>query len=157
MINADHLVNDGLNRFSCKNNGGRTWTYNQGVILGGLLELHRATGDAALLTQARAIADAATATPVLVRDGVLTEPCGLTCSGRDVPSFKGAFVRNLGELNRALPDHPYGTFLTRQVSALWKYDRTSLDQYGLHWAGPLANLDASTQHSALDAYVAALP
>ena len=33
MINADNLVNDGLDA-SCKNNKRTTWTYNQGVILG---------------------------------------------------------------------------------------------------------------------------
>jgi predicted alpha-1,6-mannanase (GH76 family) len=156
MINAGHLVNDGLDRLSCKNNDGRTWTYNQGVILGGLTELHRATGDPALLAQARAIAGAATTSPLTVKDGILTEPCGLTCSGRDVPSFKGAFARNLGELDRALPGRPYQKFLVKQTSTMWKQNRTSLDQYGLHWAGPLANLDASTQHSALDAFTAAL-
>ena len=34
MINAGSLVNDGLGR-DCKKNGRRTYTYNQGVILGG--------------------------------------------------------------------------------------------------------------------------
>ena len=47
MINDDHLVNDGLNTQSggCANNGGTTWTYNQGVVLGGLAELYRGTHD----------------------------------------------------------------------------------------------------------------
>jgi predicted alpha-1,6-mannanase (GH76 family) len=35
MINDQNLVNDGLNSV-CQNNGQTTWTYNQGVILGGL-------------------------------------------------------------------------------------------------------------------------
>ena len=38
------LVNDGLTA-GCANNGGTTWTYNQGVILGGLAALHELTGD----------------------------------------------------------------------------------------------------------------
>jgi predicted alpha-1,6-mannanase (GH76 family) len=156
MVNADHLVNDGISTATCRNNGGRTWTYNQGVILGALTELHRATGDPALLGEATAIATAATTSPSLVVAGVLTEPCRI-CGGPDQPSFKGAFVRNLGELDRALSGRPYRGFLQAQVASLWAADRTSLDQYGLNWAGPLANLDAATQHSALDAYTAALP
>ncbi len=45
MINAQNLMNDGLtstNPNACTNNGGTTWTYNQGVILGGLVELYKA-------------------------------------------------------------------------------------------------------------------
>jgi predicted alpha-1,6-mannanase (GH76 family) len=45
MINPQHLVNDGLtstNPKACTNNGQATWSYNQGVILGGLVELSKA-------------------------------------------------------------------------------------------------------------------
>ena len=38
MINGQWLINDGLSS-SCENNGGTTWTYNQGVILGALVRL----------------------------------------------------------------------------------------------------------------------
>ena len=38
MINPQDLVNDGLNR-NCRNDGRTTWTYNQGVIIGGLTDL----------------------------------------------------------------------------------------------------------------------
>jgi predicted alpha-1,6-mannanase (GH76 family) len=38
MINGDGLINDGLNAQG-ENNGQATWTYNQGVILGGLVAL----------------------------------------------------------------------------------------------------------------------
>jgi predicted alpha-1,6-mannanase (GH76 family) len=46
MINSGHTINDGLND-ACANNGDVTWTYNQGVILAGLTELYRASGDEA--------------------------------------------------------------------------------------------------------------
>ncbi len=52
MINAQSLVNDGLNSSNpnaCTNNGRTTWTYNQGVILGGLVELYNADKDPTLL------------------------------------------------------------------------------------------------------------
>jgi Glycosyl hydrolase family 76 len=58
MINSDGLVNDGLDGH-CRNNGQPTWTYNQGVILGALVELNRITGEPGLLECARGIATAA--------------------------------------------------------------------------------------------------
>jgi predicted alpha-1,6-mannanase (GH76 family) len=156
MINADHLINDGLDA-SCKNNGQTTWTYNQGVILGGLAELARATGDASLLTEARTLADASTTNAGLNPNGILRESCeaGPDGCGVDGPSFKGAFVRNLGELDRALADHPYRTYLHRQADKLYAADRNTLDQYGEHWAGPFQGVDASRQHAALDLLTAA--
>ncbi|MGP3983139.1 glycoside hydrolase family 76 protein [Streptomyces sp. KR80] len=150
MINGDNLVNDGLNTSTCKNNGDTTWTYNQGTVLGGLLELHRATGDAELIQQARRIADAATTR--LVNNGILTDPCEYECGGESLASFKGVFVRNLGELDRSLSERPYRSFLTRQTDTMYAANRTSLDQYGLHWAGPADAVDGARQHSALDAF-----
>lgn len=58
MINSGGTVNDGLDS-ACANNGDTTWTYNQGVILAGLAELHRATGDDALLDSALDLLNAA--------------------------------------------------------------------------------------------------
>ena len=43
MIDAEHLVNDGLDTASCTNNHQTAWSYNQGVILGALVDLSRAT------------------------------------------------------------------------------------------------------------------
>ena len=40
MIASDHQINDGLTA-ACKNNQKTIWSYNQGVILGGLTELSR--------------------------------------------------------------------------------------------------------------------
>jgi predicted alpha-1,6-mannanase (GH76 family) len=154
MINSSHLINDGLTS-SCTNNGQTTWTYNQGVILGGLLELNKATGDSGLLTTAGQIADAATTSTTLNPNGILTEPCESGGCGGDGPSFKGVFVRNLDELDRALSGQPYVQYLATQANSAYANDRNSLDQYGLHWAGPFDSADAARQHSALDLMVAA--
>src|SRR5712691_9611632 len=48
MINDHHLINDGLND-QCQNNGEPTWTYNQGVILGGLVEMFHCSGNPSYL------------------------------------------------------------------------------------------------------------
>jgi predicted alpha-1,6-mannanase (GH76 family) len=55
LINQDNLINDGLNS-NCQNNGQTTWTYNQGVILGGLVELYQQDQDPSLLETAQTIA-----------------------------------------------------------------------------------------------------
>jgi predicted alpha-1,6-mannanase (GH76 family) len=155
MINPQNLVNDGLNDEG-KNNRGTTWTYNQGVILGGLFEMYGITKDPAFLRRAHAIADAALRA-LTNGDGILVEPCerNSDCGG-DGPQFKGIFVRYLGQLNAVSPKPAYREFLRRNAVSIWAKNRTEGDRFGLRWAGPFDKADASRQTSALDAFVAAM-
>lgn len=154
MINAAHLVNDGLDG-SCKNNGQTTWTYNQGVILGGLVDMYKVSGDAAYLTQAETIADAAITTLVNA-NGILVEPCEPNC-GNDGPQFKGIFMRNLWYLYDTDNNQSYRDFITRNADSIWLNDRNAANQFGLMWTGPFDKADAARQSSALDALNAAVP
>lgn len=157
MINSDHMINDGLDDDDCTNNGQTTWTYNQGIILGAAVELADATDNDTYLTQAKTLADASTTAAAINVDGVLTEPCEQDDDcGADGPTFKGAYVRGLGELNAALDGQPYQQYLQKQADTSFHHDRTASNLYGLHWAGPISPITAATQQSAAEAQLAPL-
>lgn len=153
MINAENLVNDGLDS-ECKNNGKTVWTYNQGVLIGGLVDLYRGTNDRKLLEQAEAIADASIVK--LARNGILREPCeDKNDCGNDGPQFKGIFMRNLADLYQVSPKPSYREFITRNATSIWA-NRNEKNQFGLDWAGTLDEADAKRQTSAIDALNAAI-
>jgi predicted alpha-1,6-mannanase (GH76 family) len=154
MINAQNLVNDGLDAkdpHACTNNGRTTWSYNQGVILGGLVELYKADHDASLLRQAQAIAGA-TIAHLTNADGVLADH---SVSGGDAPQFKGIFLRNLMTLQKAARDPRYKTFAEANANSILANDQDSESHFGALWQGPFDQADATRQTSALDALIAA--
>ena len=163
LINGLGLVNDGLTP-ACENNGGTTWTYNQGVILGGLMALHEITSDRAYLNRAEVIADAALryltspAEASAGPPGVLVEPCeqtGTGCDG-DQTQFKGIFTRNLYDLYTRTGRPAYRAFILNNARSIWDNNRNTDNQFGLRWTGPFDKADASRQSSALDALNAAV-
>lgn len=148
MINSQNLVNDGLSRW-CENNGRTTWTYNQGVILGGLAELYKSTGNTNYLRRALEIADAAITT---LNDGkgILAEPCEPdNCGGEDVPQFKGIFIHHLAELYDLTRNPSYYQFLLANAHSVWAKDRDSSNRFGLSWNGPVDTVDAARHSSAM--------
>ncbi|GAB4057395.1 glycoside hydrolase family 76 protein [Catellatospora paridis] len=156
MINSAGLVNDGITG-GCANNGQTVWTYNQGLAIGGAVELWRATGNASLLASARQLADAAMNSTVLTRSGILTESCDPANSCDDnQKQFKGIFMRYLMDLADASGVAAYRTYAQRQADAIWQSDRDSLNRIGLRWAGGTPNArDWRTQASGLGALLAA--
>jgi predicted alpha-1,6-mannanase (GH76 family) len=153
MIGPDGLVNDGLTA-ACANNGGTTWTYNQGVILGGLAALYQITGDRAYLRQGEVIADA-TLGMLTGPPGILAEPCESSGCNSDQTQFKGIFVRYLHEFC-LLSDKPaYRAFIVANADSVWDNARNAADQFGLRWGGPFDRADASRQSSALEVLTAA--
>ncbi len=152
MINADHLVNDGLDS-ACHNNRRTTWTYNQGVILGGLALLSKQTGDANLLERAQSIATAAIG-KLTDQDGILHDSCEPKC-GADGVQFKGIFVRDLAVLNAAAPEARFQEFFERNAKSIWR-NGDARHRFGVVWSGPSDPKTAATQVSALDALLAAV-
>jgi predicted alpha-1,6-mannanase (GH76 family) len=152
MINAKQLVNDGLTG-TCKNNGRTVWTYNQGVILGGLVALHAVSGDPDLLSQAHKIAQATLST-LTDQQGVLHDPCEPRCGG-DGTQFKGVFVRNLRALTNVGPKSEYDRFVRTNADSVWNQVRPPEYRFGEVWSTSSGIPDASSQSSALDVLVTA--
>ena len=158
FIGPAGLVNDGIT-LACQNNGATTWTYNQGVILGGLAALSEITGDRGYLTQGEAIA--AAAIRGLAPGGILAEPCesGAVCN-EDQAQFKGIFVRYLYDFWRHSRQPGYRGFILANANSVWDHARdvgtqSGLPQFGLHWAGPFDVPTPARQSSALDLLTAA--
>lgn len=119
MIAPDNLINDGLDN-QCRNNGGPTYSYNQGVILDGLLEISALTEDGAPQQTASRIALAAirafTPSP-----GTFQEPGGPM--NTDAKIFRGIFVRALGHVAASEVDNTTRTsiadWLSQQARSAW--------------------------------------
>jgi predicted alpha-1,6-mannanase (GH76 family) len=160
MINGKGLINDGLDRgpaqgtvHACTNNGRTTWTYNQGVVLGGLAELSAANHDPALPAAAEQIATAAI-TQLVDKNGILHDPCEPKC-GADGVQFKGIFVRNLAFLDRRQPNSAYEIFIKKNADTLWKDAQGPDFQLAERWSGPFESGNAASQTSGIDALVGA--
>jgi predicted alpha-1,6-mannanase (GH76 family) len=154
MINANHQVNDGLDA-KCANNHKTTWTYNQGVVLGGLVEFYGQTHDAKLLDEANAIAAATLVSPTLIdKSGILHEPCEPDC-GADGTQFKGIFMRNLAVFYSVAPNSSYRDFILKNADNVWSLMKPPKYEIGTSWGGPHGSVNASTQSSGVDALVAA--
>ncbi|KAJ4376047.1 hypothetical protein N0V83_001328 [Neocucurbitaria cava] len=156
MINAHGTINDGLTD-ACENNHQTTWSYNQGIILGALVELHRATPDPSYLSLAAKIAKAALQ-ELTDQNGVIHDVCEPNCGG-DGTQFKGVFMRNLQTLQAAAPDDDYVAVIQANADSIWMndWDEGQEGAFSVDWAGPFVWwANASTHGSAMDALVAAM-
>jgi predicted alpha-1,6-mannanase (GH76 family) len=160
LIGPGGLVNDGLTA-ACENNEGTAWTYNQGVILGGLAALYEITGDQGYLRQGEVVAGAALSTLIgtpgtlIDAPGILAEPCEPSGCDGDQTQFKGIFVRYLHEFSRCSGQPTYRAFILANAGSVWDSARNPAGQFGLRWAGPFDKADASRQTSAVDVLTAA--
>jgi predicted alpha-1,6-mannanase (GH76 family) len=149
MVTDQNQVVDGLSDLvNCKATG-PVFTYNQGVLLGALVELSEAKQSTTLLDKAAAIAQA-TMSLMSNADGVLKEaPCG----GDVCVQFKGIFMRNLVRLYRARPSHGLREYMRNQSDALWLGNRNAINQFGYEWHMPFDKPTPGRQSSALDALI----
>lgn len=154
LINGQNLINDGLTTATCKNNGQTVWTYNQGVVLGGLVELDKAQPAWQLLVTANTIAQSAISN-LTDSNGVLHDPNEPNL-GADGPQFKGVFLRNLMALTAVSPRQQYSDFALTNAESIWYTSRNANNAFGQVWTGPFDAVNTASQGSAVDAFVAAL-
>lgn len=155
MIEENGQIVDGVNGDTCEI-GGPPYTYNQGVIVGGLVELWRATKDESLLTAAEKIADGALANMTNATGVFIEKVCDPMCGEGDGVQFKGVFARNLALLYEAKPKDTYRSFFIRQSDALWNDARSDANELGKYWQGPFDMAEAKRQSAGLDALVGAV-
>jgi len=151
LIN-NNLVRDGRNVPGCGYSNAN-YTYNQGVILHGLIELSKATGDTSLLTTAKSIATAAVNR--FNRNNVLYEGCEPNCAG-DGQAFKGIFIRYLRALATATNTIEYDSFITATANSILANNTNSSGQQGNSFVGPFALWSPTTQAASAAALIAAL-
>lgn len=155
MIAQDGLVNDGLDA-SCQNNRQPHFTYNQGVLLGGLSDLTKITGDAQYREVAIKTALAA-ARGLSTPEGILREPVDLV--GSDGLMFKGIFAYHLGRLLEDMPDGPERSELTAWVrlnaDAVWQSSASGTRGIDSDWSGGALVSGAAPQASGIAMLLAA--
>ena len=147
MINANMMINDGLDD-NCNNNLADTWTYNQGVILGGLKELYLLTKDTKYLDKAKLLA-AASMQKLSDANGILSEPC-TDCGGVDVMQFKGAYIRYLSELNVVVKDGGIKMYIIKNADSALLHAQNGQYLFDLYWQGPYDDWTAGATGVALD-------
>jgi predicted alpha-1,6-mannanase (GH76 family) len=151
--NENNTINDGLDTATCQNNGKWVFTYNQGVVLGGLAELAKATGDGSYTDAAKKIVEGAM--KQLTEDGILKEVESGTLDEQSA-QFKGVFVRGLAALNEQAPQAEYADFLRKNADSMWSRDKNEEGVLGPNWAGDEQGQYISTSHSSgVDLLVAA--
>ncbi|ORY00371.1 glycosyl hydrolase [Clohesyomyces aquaticus] len=151
IINSDGLINDGLDLKTCGSNGKEVFTYNQGVVLGGLAELADATGDDSYIASAKAIADSAL--NKMTENGILTEAKGHNDDTAGM--FKGAFVRGLIRLQKQSSEQRYADFLKMNAESLLAKGKSNDGLFAMEWEGPSTGANAASHASGIDLLVAA--
>ena len=153
MITSRNLINDGIRLDTCKNNGETIWTYNQGVVLGALVELNKVSPNPKYIKIATSIANAAI-DHFSNENGIIKEICDPYC-GADGAQFKGIFVRNLYYLWEVTGQPKLLNTITKNAESVWTNDRDDQNRFGGAWYGPYIDANAGTHSSASDAIVAA--
>jgi predicted alpha-1,6-mannanase (GH76 family) len=126
MINDDYLINDGLTSTGV-NNGGITWTYNQGMAICGTVGLYKETGKAEYLTEAQKLANAAIIHLADTNANVLQDHCEWKNNCVPNPNsghFKGIYMRCLAELTGVTFDPElrikYKKFILDSADSAWE-------------------------------------
>ena len=157
LINSNGNMQDGIRFKNGKESITKNvWTYNQGVVLTGLVNLNKITGEKHYIKSAHDLAKA-TVKNMTNSDLVLVEKrCEPDKCRPDSKQFKGVFMRHLMFLNEQSPKKMYKQFIKKNANAIWNKAMNKGKQApGVVWDAP-SEPNAATVSSALDAFNAAL-
>jgi len=70
--------------------------------------------------------------------------------------FKGIFIRNLMELNAAIPESAYTSYVLKNAQSAYLHDRNKKNLYDMRWKGPYEHSTVGTQASAASLFVSLL-
>jgi len=167
LINSEGLASDGFHPEG-QNIQTDIWTYNQGVILGGLVAMYEITEDSAYLQNAEKIADAAlehltvSATVNGSTVSVLNELNVTSVDNPNVGQFKGIFMRYLYKLSQCphvSSASSYEQFILNNAASIYTNDASD-GQFGFLWQGREDDMPTgylfSVQSSAMEAINAAI-
>jgi predicted alpha-1,6-mannanase (GH76 family) len=156
LINDRGLINDGLNN-RCVNNGQTTWTYNQGVVLGGLIGLYLIERDDSYILIATRLAKS-TISGLTTAGGILRE--SLEHLNQDGQAFKGIFAQYLGYLVPFIEDprdrHFITEFIYKNADCIWIQRGLPGNEMSGYWDGIHALYGAAAQASAIALFNAAI-
>lgn len=146
-------IKDSLNRTDCTPRS-YSFTYQQGVAIGGLLELNHAAPENHLLSNASAIAN----TTITIHrfenaNGIFLEPVG--GFDNNTAQFKGIFSRNLRLLNRHAPSQAYVDFATKNADSIWAKARNAEGLIAPQWDNSTKPAWASSHSSGIAGLLAA--
>lgn len=152
LVNNLHLVENGLDD-QCRRTDPTYYTYNQGVVIGGLVELAKTTSEKKYLESAKQVATA-TINTLVNEEGILRDPKEPEVTG-DSAQFKGVFIRHLLTLYQETGEQTYRDFILHNADLMWQRARQPNSgelgaQFGALWNGPFDMGDAARQSSALD-------
>ncbi|KAK0286772.1 hypothetical protein LTR35_004241 [Friedmanniomyces endolithicus] len=153
LLTKNNTFHDGLH-LATYTAEGPIFSYNQGVILGALVELSKVTGNSTWLDHATETAQGTIRT-LVDHNGIFTETGEFPTHGTTAGQFKGVFARNLAYLQSVRGDESYVALLTKSADSIWQHDRDEDGFLGPDWQGPVYGISAAAQGSALDCLVAA--
>ncbi|SRX76216.1 glycoside hydrolase family 76 protein [Aequorivita antarctica] len=143
----------------------KPWTYTQGVLLGGAIELFKATGDRSYLEQAIKVADAV-CEQLIWPSGILREKCELSnpeSCDNNAKLFKGIFMRYLQFLYLELitlgtnykdTTERYKIFIIKNATSLLTNYKNAT--FGLDWNGGSTVFGPVVQISGINVVIAAI-
>ena len=159
---SSYWIIDGLTD-DCKPTGDY-WSYNQGIILGGLGKLYEKTKNDEFAEFGEKLINSIIDSkiphnPWLYDEGILRERCEPEC-GNGPKQFKGIYARyvdyfyrsclkNGRQINEKIKD-----FIHFNAETMWTQSRDEMDRFGLVWKGPAGQTDSIQQTSGIDLLIA---